>query len=178
MAIFIEPPIPDVIRQIANSDYRRFAWEFFVFFSRFEYALKRVETYLDTEVSYARADWDRFASDHGNLFIPEATPELAAATSYFQEKPPRKQLQQNGGMMWSDPLTFQQNEPFLVWLLRNVRVVRNNLFHGGKFPLIPISDPSRDRELIGSAKTILDACLSLNHQVSHSFFEGINELEP
>ncbi len=34
-------PIPDSIRQITDSEDRQLAWEFFVFFSRFEYALKR-----------------------------------------------------------------------------------------------------------------------------------------
>ncbi len=33
-----DPPIPAAIQRIANSDDRRLAWQFFVFFSRMEYA--------------------------------------------------------------------------------------------------------------------------------------------
>jgi hypothetical protein len=175
VATFVEPALPDVIRRIANSGDRRLAWEFFVFFSRFEYALKRVESYLMPGVGNAEANWNRFASDHNEQFNPDATPALAAAVRYYFEKPPRKQLRSDGEMSWSDPLTYQRNEPLLVWLLRVVRVVRNNLFHGGKFPLIPISDPSHDRELLANAITILAACLPLHQRVSDLFVEGIDE---
>ncbi len=174
MTAFVEPPLPEVIRRIANSDDRRLAWEFFVFFARFEYALKRVKRYLKP-VDKAEANWDRFASDFNKQFNPCATPELGNAIAYFQREPPRKQLQANGVLDWSDPLSFQGNEPFLVWLLRVVRTVRNNLFHGGKFPLIPISEPSRDRELLTNAITILAACLPLDQQVSDYFVEGIED---
>ena len=49
----------------------------------------------------------------------------------------------------------------LTWLLLMVRTVRNNLFHGGKFPLIPVSEPSRDSTLLHHSITILAACLPL-----------------
>jgi hypothetical protein len=39
--------VPESIRRIADSDDRRLAWEFFVFFSRFEYALKRTQIPAD-----------------------------------------------------------------------------------------------------------------------------------
>jgi hypothetical protein len=175
MPPFVEPPLPEVIRRIANSADCHLAWEFFVFFSRFEYALKRHERYLMPGVGNAEPNWDRFASDYNAEFSPDTTPTLAAAIQYYLDKPPMKQLRADGKMKWSDPITLQHNGPLLVWLLLAVRVVRNNLFHGGKFPLIAISDPSRDRELLANAITILATCLPLDPQVNSWFMEGIDE---
>lgn len=170
-----ESALPEVIRRIANAADRRLAWEFFVFFSRFEYSLKRHERYLKEGIGQAEANWDRFASDYAPHFNPNASANLAAAVSYYLKVPPRKQLRNNGKMQWSAPDIHDGKEPLLVWLLRVVRIVRNNLFHGGKFPLIPIADPSRDRELVGNAIIILAACLLLNKRVSQEFLDGIDE---
>ena len=59
--------IPESIRQIADSTDRKLAWQFFVFFSRFEYALKR-GPYLRTGTGDAQPNWDKFASDHNGAF--------------------------------------------------------------------------------------------------------------
>jgi len=166
---------PQVISRIANDADRRLAWEFFVFFSRFEYALKRHECYLLSGEGNAEANWNRYASDHNNRFNPTTTETLLAAVDYFRNRPPKKQLRKNGKMHWSDPQTYDEKEPLLIWLIRCVRTVRNNLFHGGKFPETPVSDPSRDRELLAHALIILNASLNLNPEVTRIFIEGIDE---
>jgi hypothetical protein len=173
MSSVTAPSMPDAIRRIADSSDRQLAWQFFVFFSRFEYALKRSK-YLKPGED-ANPNWDRFSSDHNAAFQKQVSPALAAAVDYFKKSPPRKQRQTGGQLNWSEPLTYDAKEPLLVWLLRAVRAVRNNLFHGGKFPGFPISDPSRDKYLISSAIVILDACLSLDPSVRRQFLEGLNE---
>jgi hypothetical protein len=174
MADFIEPPLPEVIRRIANSADRHLAWEFFVFFSRFEYALKRVQRYMKPGEGDAQPNWERFASDVNEKFIPAPDTQLAAAVAFYKAQPPRKQLRKDGQMSWSDPIGPEKNEPLLVWLSRAIRLVRNNLFHGGKFPLILVSDPSRDRDLLAHAITILAACLPLDARVQTAFTEAID----
>jgi len=159
----VEPPMPDAIRRIADSGDRKLAWQFFVFFSRFEYALKRCPNYLKHS---AEPDWDRFSSNQNAEFQKLSSPALAAAIDYFKEFPPLKQKQVDGQLIWSDPKEYYEREPLLVWLLIAVRRVRNNLFHGGKFPGFPVSDPSRDRVLISNAIVILDACLRTHPQAS------------
>jgi hypothetical protein len=163
--------MPDAIRRIAESSDRQLAWQFFVFFSRFEYALKRSK-YLKPGED-ANPNWDLFSSDHNAGFQKQVSPPLAAAVDYFKKSPPRKQRQTGGQLDWSKPLAHDAKEPLLVWLLRDVRAVRNNLFHGGKFPGFPISDPSRDRDLIGNAIVILDTCLNLDRSVREKFFEDL-----
>lgn len=170
----LEPQIPDVIHRIANRADRHLAWEFFVLFSRFEYALKRVPQYLMPGEGDAQPNWDRFASDLNARFVLMATPALMSAVTFYENKPPRKQLRKDGQMQWSDPVKPDKNEPLLRWLLRSVRIVRNNLFHGGKFPSMLIPEPSRDQDLLAHAITILTTCLPLSADVQNAFMEAID----
>ena len=90
---------------------------------------------------------------HDSAFNPRDVSELNSAVDYFENHPPRKQkLDEHKQLSWSDPLK-RKDELLLIWLLRMIRTVRNNLFHGGKFPLLPISDPSSNRELLIHAMT-------------------------
>ena len=75
----------------------------------------------------------------------------------------------DGGLAWSEPQMYNRNEPLPKWLLVMARCVRNNLFHGGKFPLIRISDPSRDRDLLLSAIIILRRTLAMDAAVEAIF---------
>ena len=168
----ITPPMPDAIRRIADSGDRQLAWQIFVFFSRFEYALKRCPNYLKPS---AAPNWDRFSSDHDSEIRRHTSPPLAAAIEYFKTYPPQKQEQVDGQLTWSEPKGYDEKERLLVWLLSAVRRVRNNLFHGGKFPGLPVSDPSRDRDLMRHAIAILDTSLKLDIEVERRFFDGIDE---
>lgn len=163
--------IPDSVRHIADSADHKFIWHFFVFFSRFEYALKRDERYLKCGTGKAEPDWDCFASDQSASFEQLADPDLAKAIDYFKQSPPQKQLRKDGHMDWSNPVKYDPNDHLLVWLLQVIRIVRNNLFHGGKFPGILVKDPSRDRDLIQNAITVLSASLTLDHRIKLIFSE-------
>jgi hypothetical protein len=166
--------IPPAIQRIADSEDRRLAWQFFVFFSRMEYALKRTPRYLKNRPN-AEANWDRFGSDHDEQFRQASSPQVMLAVEFFETNPPRKQIQVEGRMGWSEPRRREVNERQLTWLLLAIRIVRNNLFHGGKFPMIPISDPSRDRGLLVHSLTILNAVLTLDVDVRSAFFEHLED---
>lgn len=164
--------VPDSVRIIADSIDRKLAWHFFVFFSRFEYALKRTD-YLAPGAGSAQAHWDRFASDHNAKFSALSNRALGSAIWYLKRSPPRKQIRKDGDLAWSDLCEYDPGDPLLVWLLLSVRVVRNNLFHGGKFPQFLVIDSSRDRNLIESAIIVLNNALLLNNDVQHHFNEGL-----
>lgn len=168
-------PVPESIHRIADSADRHLAWHFFVFFSRFEYALKRDVRYLKSGVDHAVPYWDGFAADYNEVFQSTMSPPLVTAVEYFKLHPPRQQLRSNLGMDWSEPSIYDGKEILLKWVLCMVRRVRNNLFHGGKFPLIPMPDPSRDRELLINAMVILNACLALDTKIMRLFEEGLDE---
>jgi hypothetical protein len=167
--------MPAAIRRIADKGDRQLAWHFFVFFSRFEYALKRHPKYLNAKKTVAEADWESFATDHAARFEANGTQELIAAVEYFRTSPPKKQIQVNQKLGWSEPIRFDEDGYLLPWLLRVVRIVRNNLFHGGKFQGFRVSEPSRDQTLILNAIIILGACLELDPEVQGKFLEGIED---
>ncbi len=165
--------IPPAIQRIANSDDRRLAWAFFVFFSRMEYALKRTQRYLKN-LPKAEPNWDKFGSDHDERFRESLSPRAAEALRYFEANPPRKQIRVDGTLGWSEPSWKLDSEKVLTWLLLVIRTVRNNLFHGGKFPLVPTQDPSRDRDLLVHSIAVLNSALELDGEVRSKFYEGLD----
>jgi hypothetical protein len=166
--------VPEPIRRIAESTDRMVTWQFFVFFSRFEYALKRDPRYLMAGAGDAKPNWDLFASNNNVTFDPAASPRLTKAVEYFMAHPPCKQTRKSGQLGWSDPLLHSANEPMLTWLLICIRTVRNNLFHGGKFPMSLVPDPSRDVTLIEHSLVILCYVLRLDTRVDENFNAGLS----
>ena len=166
-----QPLVPEAILRIADSADRRLAWQFFLMFSRFEYALKR-EGYVRVDRKDAQAAWRSFAKDHAAKFSTDHDPRLQRAISYIKRSPPKKQIHVDRVLDWAEPTQFSGG-PLLPWLLDQIQIIRNNLFHGGKFPQFAVSDPSRDRELIESALLVLGRSLKLNRDVERRFTEGI-----
>jgi hypothetical protein len=147
-------------------------WLFFLAFSRFEYALKR-SGFVRGSSERVEADWDGFASEHRYALDPDSDPGLRAAVNYFEAHPPKKQILRGKRLSWGDSAP-RGNEPLLCWLIQMLRRVRNNLFHGGKFPSHPIEDPARDPLLIDHSLMILKACLALNREVERHFAEPLD----
>ena len=121
----------------------------------------------------AKPNWDLFASNNNERFDLAASARLAEAVDYFKASAPCKQIRDSGQLGWSKPLMHKAPEPVLIWLLLCVRTVRNNLFHGGKFPMFAVSDPSRDRALIEHSLVILSHALRLDAQVEKTLSDGL-----
>jgi len=172
----LDIPMPEAIRRIADSEDRGLAWRFFVFFSRFEYALKSTPAYLGHgRYKDAQPGWKAFATVNDEKFWVGVPPDVLKAVQYFQEKPPRIQtVGEDDRLTWADPWA-EAGSTELWRLLQAVRHVRNNLFHGGKFAGGRMAEPSRDRELLGHAITILNACVSLDPQVAGHLNEPLAE---
>ena len=167
-------PVPPAILRIADSEDRKLAWQFFVFFSRMEYALKRSQYLRKAPGDRAEPDWDQFAKAHAKEFLPDASEELKTAVDYFRRSPPRKQVVKDGILQWSEPQLKDPSESLLRWVIRVVCMVRNNLFHGGKFPGgFKAEDPSRDKSLLGHSICVLNAVLLLDAKVRHCFEESL-----
>jgi hypothetical protein len=147
-------------------------FRFFILFSRFEYALKRA----GFVTANAEPAWDDFAKKHRKDFEPDKTAALKSACAFFETHPPRKQTCVGGSLSWSRQLK-RANEPQLVWLLCMVRRVRNNLFHGGKYPVPHDTEPSRDMGLLKHAITVLDACLVLDDTVESHFWSPLSPFD-
>jgi len=143
---------------------------FFLRFARAEYSLKRAGYVIGGE-NKVDADWNKFASDMQHEFNPEAFEELSFAVKYLLDNPPKKQILTDGTLDWTDSGCGSNND--LPCLLVLVRRVRNNLFHGGKFPLRPIPEVSRNEILLHCSLVILVAALQLNPDVMRFFSEDI-----
>lgn len=133
--------------------------EFFVVFSKFEFALKN-STFLKGDESHADPDWDCFAVSLRGPFRVSASSELKEACEYLLLNPPMKQAVVNNRLAWSsnDPGAPSKVERLLLL----VRRVRNNLFHGGKFSAGGFEDTPRQERLLKSALIILAECLRLS----------------
>jgi hypothetical protein len=144
--------------------------EFFVTFARFEYALKRAG-YLHGNEQNTSADWDRFAKELAVAGEVDLAPVFQAA-EYLESTPPMKQIKNGSSLGWArlNPMNSR-----IERLLFDLRIVRNNMFHGGKFPNGPVEDPARDEELIRSCLAVLCSLLELptTEGVAHYFREKI-----
>lgn len=143
------------------------AISFFVFFSRFEFALKRTEYLMAGKKKRAKPNWDGFANDLGQSFLEEVRASDKAAA--LLTRPPKKQIVINGRLEWQDGQLITDTKK----LFEAIRLVRNNLFHGGKFPepvrLVP--DVSHDRELLVQSQKVLEMALPKRSSVNEAFYE-------
>lgn len=127
--------------------------EFFATFARFEYALKR-GSYLQS-TSDARPDWNKFVKELDD--IPDENKLLVLAVApYLKSHPPKKQVSDQGVLKWQKRCPAASDIESLV---DSVKTVRNNLFHGGKYPEGPIDEPARDEQLLRESVRVLQVLL-------------------
>jgi hypothetical protein len=129
-------------------------FNFFIAFSIFEFALKESgylippRNHNDERVT---PYWDKFAQEIENDFNPSKS-EVRNAIEYLFTNPPNHQVLVDGHIDW-----VHSNRPESMsdarWLARIIKFVRNNLFHGGKYPY----DPIRDTQLLESSLIVLYA---------------------
>jgi len=101
----------------------------------------------------AKPDWDRFAK-HTLATNPVPPDKIRATAPTLLSAPPQLlHVIADGNLEW----TFRFDSPTAEWtrVLRAVRDVRNNLFHGGKFRTGPVDAPERNAPLLHEALAIL-----------------------
>jgi hypothetical protein len=143
---------------------------FFAVFSRFEYSLKRSGFLKRGEK--AEPNWDTYANSLRGCFGGVQDQAFRDAVSFLMKEPPRTQVVRASDLDWKD--TVQGKGEFHErFVLRLVSTVRNNLFHGGKYPapLGPMDDVARNRRLLEAGITVLTQCLELNVSVRSTFEE-------
>ena len=154
-------------------DSRSLVLEFFADFSRAEYALKHEKFAKKDGNGNALADWKRFANSIETELVAVRDREFVEARGILLGNPPRKQvLAGDGSVIWRDN-PRRPSETDAQYLLRLVRDVRNNLFHGGKYRNGPESGAERNTLLLRAGLTILRACLALHSGVQSAFYEAL-----
>jgi len=150
---------------------RELVFDFFVAFSRFEYALKRHRRFTNGDTHTVKADWDAFAREV-EMQHQAGLSQLMKSASYLLTHPPKTQVLASDGVGWRKTKR-RRDDTDLCYLLLLVRVVRNNLFHGGKFPnpTGPVMDEGRNRKLIQSCLEVIESCLEMSQEIRQSFYE-------
>jgi hypothetical protein len=143
-------------KEEVGTDLSVLAFDFFYWFSRFEFALKE-NGYLKCNNVGARAEpgWDAFVE----RWHAEYTASAEAAA--LQDAKPETQIVgPNGELAWR-PVRLDDCNSELAKVVRHLKTVRNNLFHGGKHGGAGWDDPKRTKLLIFLGKAVLDQLAQL-----------------
>lgn len=139
-------------------------FEFFTVYSRFEFALKQIGYRRIAGDGHIEPAWRWFAATNQDKFNPDKSPELRQACNYFLSFPPKIQVVENDQLSWKRNQR-RENESDAAWVIRSIGIVRNNLFHGGKFPW----DQVRDVSLLSYGLVILYEYLELDQRLRDIF---------
>jgi len=145
--------------------------QFFALFSRFEYALKRTPAFLKRSDN-AQPNWKEYANSLRGRFATVRNDGFRDAVAFLLAEPPNTQIVLGNKLTWKR--TVRRNgENDERYILRLVCTVRNNLFHGGKYPAPfgPVEDVARNRQLLQAGITVLSHCLNLRNDVRSRFEE-------
>ena len=155
--------------QSLPHDDRNLVLRFVCFFSRFEFALK-ASGFLKGDERGAEADWDMLSNSLTGTLISADGQSLQAAVNALLAKPPKKQVVREGRLAWTEP-ALGSGESNEAYVLRLVRQVRNNLFHGGKYPYPdgPLQGTERNKELLRAGLEVLGACLRVSPELGRAF---------
>lgn len=150
--------------------------DFFLTFSRFEYSLKTSGFFIrpsqhgnqNVAIIDAKPDWKGFADSIRELFQSNINEELKAACEYLFINPPMKQVVDNSSIYWQ-PISRNETDWGVKRFLEMVRIVRNNLFHGGKHSNEVYEETERTARLLNSSLIVLRECLQLSPTVKLVF---------
>jgi hypothetical protein len=104
-------------------------------------------------------------------FVSSRTQDIQEACRYLHESPPKRQVVLGGQPAWETPMRGQ--DPEIDFLLRLVRSVRNNLFHGSKFNIGVHESKERTEKLLKSCLVLLSECLFLSPDQQYAFNDAV-----
>lgn len=124
--------------------------DFILWFSRIEYALKSSTSFSGKgRNGHFQANWRKFKKALKKRAIPSS---LSAALEYIKSQPPKEQKSANE---WEE-ISAEDDWGLLV---KALKTVRNNLFHGGKY--YGSKQPVRDTELLEHCLLIMQEVVEL-----------------
>lgn len=144
---------------------KELAFEFIATFARFEYALKASGFVLNSNRG-VQPDWDGFANSIHEKYVELGLSEKQNEADYLLQNPPKKQALEGECLVFKQQIV-DTNQKSTQQLLRFIRTVRNNLFHGGKF--IPEDGLARDQRLVESSLEVLKLCINLDNNVMQNY---------
>lgn len=132
------------------DDLRRLAFDFFYWFSRFEFALKEARFLRSKEPgAKAEAGWDAFVAQYRGGY------QLTPAARALIDAKPQRQIVGATELDFRD-VGFSPDTSDLKRVVRLAQAVRNNLFHGGKHGSDYWDQPERMQTLLSTTIKVLD----------------------
>lgn len=138
------------MRKEAATDLSQVAFDYFYWFSRFEFCLKE-NGYLKAEEAGAKAEpgWDKFVTRYAGRYVASHEARLLLGA------PPEVQIVQANRVLDWRPIGLDDCNSELAKVARLVKAVRNNLFHGGKHGGASWDDPARTAFLLANGNAVL-----------------------
>ncbi len=127
------------------------SFEYFYWFSRFEFALKE-NKFLKNKVSGAKAEpsWEAFVEKYKAEYIPSNE-----AKRLISLHPKRQFVTENEELDWK-PVGIDHCNNDLCKIVTMLNTIRNNLFHGGKHGDTDVDSRERNLDLLQISKAVLD----------------------
>ncbi len=143
-----------------DEDLKKLVFDFFYFFSRFEFALKEAESFSKKKGKYGNVepDWQSFKNRYRDFYS-------SAALKALLEDPPKEERYIDGRQSIWEPVAFKQTDSDLDKAVQLVKTMRNNLFHGGKSSKEGWDNPQRIQFLLPLGVEILHSFAALDHDL-------------
>jgi hypothetical protein len=157
--------IPPQLLNFANfpNDLRASCFEFFYWFSRFEFALKENAYIRKGPYGSAAPDWGRFEKDFADVYTaPDEGREL------FRYPPQRQIFVPPSNYEWKiTDLSDKTSDLGKVILI--LKTIRNNLFHGGKHDQKDWDDPRRNLFLLSHGINVLGSVAAVDAVIAADY---------
>lgn len=140
-----------VRREEIDNQLKEAAFEYFYWFSRFEFALKE-NKYLKSHNPGAKAEpnWEEFQNKHSLKYAVSQE-----AIRLKELHPKRQTVSTHGELKWV-PVGVAHCANDLSRTITMLKTIRNNLFHGGKHGDSEMDNKKRNLELLNIGKLVLD----------------------
>jgi hypothetical protein len=139
-----------------SSELTQKAFSFFFWFSRFEAALKE-QGFLKSEQigAIAEPNWAYFVRVYSTDYI------LTTSGTKLLKLAPQRQMVGEGKTLTWQPVSLANDGTDLAKVVRMLKTLRNNVFHGGKSFAAGWDQPARTNELLDAGTEELHALAKL-----------------
>jgi hypothetical protein len=138
-------------RDEIDDELKDVSFDYFYWFSRFEFALKEKEYLKNHDIgANAEPSWDEFHEKNKTEYV--ASEE---ARQLIELHPERQFVAESGKLDWR-PVGTSHCGNDLCKVIAMLKTVRNNLFHGGKHGDNDIDSKERNLKLLSLGKVVLD----------------------
>lgn len=143
-------------KEDVGAELSKQAFDFFFWFSRFEFALKE-NGYLKSHLPGRNAEpgWDEFVGRWNLKYTPSTEAKELLAS------PPERQIVLANDVLDWKPVGLGDCNSELAKVVRLIKTVRNNLFHGGKHGGAGWDNPQRTQQLLTASKAVLNQLAKL-----------------